>query len=120
MRKTQKTYAPPRGAQDPYYYIIIKSVVHPPSCGGRVVVRQAYARRPPHPAHEGTPTLSRGEQKKNSHVKGVKCMRGNLKEARQKAGMTQQQMVDRLDSDVKYAIGYGSWTGRRNGEALKN
>ena len=47
-------------------------------------------------------------------------MRGNLKEARQKAGMTQQQMVDRLDSDVKYAIGYGSWTGRRNGEALKN
>ena len=47
-------------------------------------------------------------------------MRGNLKEARQKAGMTQQQMVDRLDSDVKYAIGYGSWTGRGNGEALKN
>lgn len=29
-------------------------------------------------------------------------MRGNLKEARQKAGMTQQQMADRLEISLRY------------------
>ena len=39
---------------------------------------------------------------KEIHIKGYERMRKNLKEARQKAGMTQQQMADKLNITLVY------------------
>lgn len=62
----------------------------------------------------GRKTIWQRETKKSKQEKGKGKMRKNLKEARQRAGLTQQQMADKLGISTRYYRFIEN--GRRNGD----